>query len=241
MLMEVSNLISLIGKLLRVSFRLILGITGLKLLRLKCRTIEQFIDLAYSFRVGALDIRPLQIREEIDQLLRIISILRPKTLVEIGTCNGGTLFLFCQVADPTATIVSIDLPGGPFGGGYPAWKIPLYKSFARYPTQRIHLLRADSHNPNTLRKVREILTGKPLDFLFIDGDHTYEGVKRDFEMYSPLVRKGGVIAFHDIVEHPPETRCEVSMFWNEIKHGYKYLEIVKDWKQNWAGIGVIFV
>ena len=60
-------------------------------------------------------------------------------------------------------------------------------------------------------------------------------------MYSPLVRKGGVIAFHDIVEHPPETGCEVSMFWNEIKHSYKYLEIVKDWRQNWAGIGVIFV
>ena len=130
MLMEVSNLISLIGKLLRVSFRLILGITGLKLLRLKCRTIEQFIDLAYSFRVGALDIRPLQIREEIDQLLRIISILRPKTLVEIGTCNGGTLFLFCQVADPTATIVSIDLPGGPFRGGI---RLGRYPSISRSP------------------------------------------------------------------------------------------------------------
>jgi len=54
-------------------------------------------------------------------------------------------------------------------------------------------------------------------------------------MYSPLVRKGGIIAFHDIVRHPPETGCEVSMFWNEIKYSYKYLEIVKDWKQNWAG------
>jgi len=49
------------------------------------------------------------------------------------------------------------------------------------------------------------LNGEPLDFLFIDGDHTYEGVKRDFEMYSPLVRNGGIIAFHDIVKHPPET------------------------------------
>ena len=42
-------------------------------------------------------------------------------------------------------------------------------------------------------------------------------------------------AFHDIMEHPPETGCKVSMFWNEIKYSYKYLEIVKDWKQNWAG------
>ncbi|MEM4488736.1 MAG: class I SAM-dependent methyltransferase [Desulfurococcaceae archaeon] len=114
------------------------------------------------------------------------------------------------------------------------------ESFAK-ERQRIHLIRADSHDPKTLEFVKRILGNGKLDFLFIDGDHTYEGVKRDFEMYSPLVRKGGIIAFHDIVEHPPETGCEVSRFWNEIKHSYNYLEIVKSWDQKWAGIGVIYV
>jgi predicted O-methyltransferase YrrM len=47
---------------------------------------------------------------------------------------------------------------------------------------------------------------KRLDFLFIDGDHTYEGVKQDFEMYTPLVRKGGLVAMHDIVPPPAYTR-----------------------------------
>jgi len=60
-------------------------------------------------------------------------------------------------------------------------------------------------------------------------------------MYSPLVRKGGIIAFHDIVIHPLDTKCEVSRFWNEIKHRYVYTEIVKDWNQGWAGIGVLYV
>jgi len=78
-----------------------------------------------------------------------------------------------------------------------------------------------------------------LSFLFIDGDHTYEGVKKDFEMYSPLVKKDEIIAFHDIVPHPPEIGCEVSRFWNEIKHSYRYYEIVKDWNQGWAGIGIL--
>jgi hypothetical protein len=32
------------------------------------------------------------------------------------------------------------------------------------------------------------LGGERVDFIFIDGDHTYEGVKRDFEMHSPLMR-----------------------------------------------------
>lgn len=60
-------------------------------------------------------------------------------------------------------------------------------------------------------------------------------------MYSPLVREGGIVAFHDICPHPPETGCEVNKFWLEIKNEYKHVEIVKYWKQGWAGIGVLYV
>ncbi len=224
----------------------------------KLSSIEELVDFAFNFherlwlpipskfkgayRIVAyrIGIRPIQVREEIIELLRIVSELKPKALIEIGTAAGGTLFLFSRVASPDALIVSIDLPGGKFGGGYPEWKIPIYRSFAK-DDQKIVLLRADSHDPKTLEEVRRILGNRKLDFLFIDGDHSYEGVRKDFEMYSPLVREGGIIAFHDIVEHPPETGCEVSKFWNEIKHRYKYAEIVKDWNQKWAGIGVLYV
>jgi predicted O-methyltransferase YrrM len=89
--------------------------------------------------------------------------------------------------------------------------------------------------------VENILKGRKLDFLFIDGDHRYEGVKMDFEMYGKLVGKGGIIAFHDICPHPPQTGCEVNKFWCEIKNRYEHIEIIKDWKQGWAGIGVIYV
>ena len=102
-------------------------------------------------------------------------------------------------------------------------------------------MRRDSHDPRTLEEVRRILGDEKVDFLFIDGDHTYEGVKRDFEMYSPLVKEGGIVAFHDICPHPPETKCEVSKFWNEVKQKYRHVEIVEDWNQKWAGIGVLYV
>lgn len=36
-------------------------------------------------------------------------------------------------------------------------------------------------------------------------------------MYRKLVREGGIIALHDIISHPPETGCEVSKVWDEIK------------------------
>ena len=103
------------------------------------------------------------------------------------------------------------------------------------------MLRADSHSPKTFKLVKTVLADKKVDFLFIDGDHTYEGVKRDFNMYSSLVKEGGIIAFHDIVEHDPRSSCKVNKFWNELKNDHEYLEIIKDRKQKWAGIGVIYL
>jgi predicted O-methyltransferase YrrM len=38
---------------------------------------------------------------------------------------------------------------------------------------------------------------KPIDLLFIDGDHSYEGVKKDWDLYSPMLKKGSVVIFHD--------------------------------------------
>ena len=202
--------------------------------------IHEAVDFAFSFNCLGVSIKPSQVMYEIAKLLELIAELKPKTVLEIGTAGGGTLFLFTRVADPEAKIISIDLPGGPFGGGYPKWKIPLYKSFSR-GGQKIYLIRRDSHDPQTLEEVKRILSGERVDFLFIDGDHSYEGVKKDFKIYSPLLRKGGIIAFHDIVPGPPENVGGVPVFWNEIKHEFAYMEIVKDWKQNGYGIGVIYV
>ena len=190
--------------------------------------------------MGGLLIKPMQIKEEISELLKILDKIKPKITLEIGTANGGILFLFSQVATNDATILSIDLPGGKFGGGYPKWKIPLYKSFAR-KNQKIHLIRADSHSQETLEKVKNILNGKKIDFLFIDGDHSYEGVREDYQMYSKLVKRGGIIAFHDILPHPPETGCDVNRFWLEVREPMRHIEIVKNWSQGWAGIGMLYV
>lgn len=184
-------------------------------------------------------IKPLQVPEEILGLLRILDDRKPKVIIEIGTANGGTLFLFCRVASKDATIVSIDLPGGRFGGGYPRYRISLYKAF-RLPKQKLHFVQADSHSRETLERVKNILGDRKVDFVFIDGDHSYEGVKNDLDMFSPLVKDGGIIAFHDIVVHPQEIGCAVSVFWDEIKQGgYEYIEIVSDWDQGMGGIGLI--
>jgi predicted O-methyltransferase YrrM len=183
-------------------------------------------------------IQSIQVRSEILNLLSVIRIQKPKTILEIGTAMGGTLFLLARNAPAGCQIISVDLPNGPFGGGYPEWKILLYESFA-LPNQTMLLLRYDSHSKITHRMV-EVATPHGIDFLFIDGDHTYEGVKKDFEMYSPLVNPGGIIAFHDITKHPKETGCDVHRFWNEVKQKYQHEEFIENPNQIGYGIGVLY-
>ncbi|MBY9005686.1 MAG: class I SAM-dependent methyltransferase [Candidatus Lokiarchaeota archaeon] len=198
--------------------------------------LEEIIDFAlYNNKFF---IKPSQIRSEIAGLLKILKESKPKYILEIGTYAGATLFLYSQVVAENAQIISVDLPGGSHGGGYPEWKKPIFKAFAP-PTRRITLIRDDSHRYATLKKVKRILNNNKLDFLFIDGDHTYQGVKKDFRLYNDLVKDNGLIAFHDIVPHPPESNCEVNKFWNEIKNKFVSNELVEDWNQNWGGIGII--
>src|SRR4051812_44637498 len=182
---------------------------------------------------------PIQRRTEIRGLMNAVRRIAPRRLLEIGTANGGTLFLLTRMAALDAHVISVDLPGGSYGGDRNEWKHDIWRAF---PTgkQKLTLLRSDSHRQETLARVTQELNGMPLDFLMIDGDHTYEGVKRDFEMYSPLVRSGGLIAFHDICEHPQRAGGEVFRFWQEVRSGRNATEFIEDAKSGF-GIGTVRV
>lgn len=192
---------------------------------------EELVDFCLSQPLA-----PLQIRSELLSLATEVGALRARNSMEIGTYNGGTLFLLCRLADSNARIVSLDQHRGHLGG---ARKV-IYYSFLR-GRQRLNIITGDSHSDHTLARVSRHLGPEKLDFLFIDGDHSYNGVKLDFEMYSPLVHPGGVIAFHDIVAHPPEAQCHVKEFWDEVKPRYRHREIIDNPQQQWGGIGVLYV
>src|SRR6266516_3996893 len=75
-----------------------------------------------------------------------------------------------------------------------------------------------SHEEGTLQALKDLLGGDLVDLLFIDGDHSYAGVRRDFEMYSPLVADQGMVAFHDICHHPHHPDVGVDMLWRSEEH-----------------------
>jgi len=200
--------------------------------------LQALVDRVYTGFGGLM--RPLQVRSELAAFIALVADRRPSAILEIGTATGGTFFLLARAAREDACLISIDLPCGSFGGGYPGWRAPLYRSFALH-NQKIALIRADSHSADTFSRVTEVLGTSPLEVLYIDGDHTYAGVKKDFEMYAPLVQKGGLIIFHDIARNPPEPGCDVFTFWEEVKKRYAHREIVEDKDQVGKGIGVLFV
>jgi cephalosporin hydroxylase len=178
-----------------------------------------------------------QVRSEITALLERLRAIAPQTVVEIGTHKGGNSFMFCHALASVKCVVGVDLC---------VQNAPKLIHFARQG-QVYRALHGDSQTQQMLDRVKSQLHGRPVDFLFIDGDHSYRGVRTDFELYSPLVRKGGIIALHDIV---PDHRTrfgkdtgsyagEVYKLWGELKQRYDCEEIVNDAEQDGFGIGVV--
>ena len=77
-----------------------------------------------------------------------------------------------------------------------------------------------SQEMDTYWRVQDVLAGRPIDMLYIDGDHMYVPCKEDWGMYAPLVRPGGVVVLHDaVIEDNPTV--EVYQFYREVREGRK--------------------
>ncbi len=70
----------------------------------------------------------------------------------------------------------------------------------------------DSHDPEIINQVKES-SDKLYDMAFIDGDHSYEGVKQDWDNYTPMVKPGGLVILHDITNR----KEGVKELWQEIE------------------------
>jgi GT2 family glycosyltransferase/predicted O-methyltransferase YrrM len=186
---------------------------ALKQLR-RIRTVAQnaTFDEAYAFAEAEIGI--VQKREEIQWLFELVRAARPRVVLEIGLDLGGTFFLWSRAAAPDAHLLAIDTrPPGRLGVWSP---FPLVRRGFAVGSQRVSLLMgSDSHSETTRGRIAAFLDGRPIEFLFIDGDHSRDGIWQDFEMYSPLVAPGGLVAFHDVSPDPAEWTEGVARFWRE--------------------------
>lgn len=222
-----------INKILRVATSVLSLLRAIKKLHGQ-ETPEHLVAMAMECPA----IAPLQVPSEFNELARLVKENGCRKILEIGTYRGGTLFVFSRLAEPEAAIISVDYSPSLHGKLARSIQPLLFRRMIQ-PNQKLFLLRADSHRQETLEKIKLILNGGQLDFLFIDGDHSYDGVKLDFTMYSPLVRTGGLIAFHDIAR-AGEVK-QVYRFWDEVKQRYNHREIVHSTDSDVEGIGILLL
>ena len=136
-----------------------------------------------------------------------------KNIVEIGVWKGGTTVLWSKVVEK-------------HGGRIIAIDIKKQKDNIFDKCKNVTFIEDDSSCQSTVNFVKQQF--KHIDLLMIDGDHSYNGIARDFKIYAPLVKKDGFIVFHDIIDSAErrKNKCFVGQFWNEIKNKYFHIEFI---------------
>lgn len=173
------------------------------------------------------------VRQRIEELCAVAGILiaaQPRNILEIGVYSGGSFALWCALASGK----KIGIDSGSIGG-------PIHQNIADFQARfdQVEIIKGDSHDESTKQELLSRLQGEPLDFLFLDGDHTLAGVSLDYQMYAPLVRSGGWIGFHDITEsdyHKEMNAGGSAEHWSALEHPRK---IHLNWRDPVFGIGMI--
>jgi predicted O-methyltransferase YrrM len=175
-----------------------------------------------------------QVDTEFLPLLEEYKRLSPKkNILEIGAYNGGTYWYWLKYAEPESNIVLID-------NTITYDKSKQWSEWTRSDDNKdknvsLTLLNMDSDDS----RVFDTLRGIMFDFIFVDGGHSYEVSKKDYENFYPMLRKDGIISFHDI-NNAGYPAFGVKKLWGEIKRiGIGYREIITMLEQV-GGIGIIY-
>lgn len=148
---------------------------------------------------------------ELHWLYNKLEVIKPNVIMEIGNWAGGNLYVFSHLLHKdTDILIGLDYEKRDY-----TWD-PKKETCAQF-----HQIIRDSHSPKTKQVIEEILGDRKIDFLYIDGDHSESGTKQDYEMYSPLVRDGGMIGFHDLEDKGRgigTSNAGAGGFWLKLDH-----------------------
>jgi predicted O-methyltransferase YrrM len=157
-----------------------------------------------------------------------------RNFLEIGTNSGGTSSVFLKMFENG---VSIDLE-----------RCQNTKELKEINPNFIQFI-----GDSGARDIFNSVSYKLYDMIFIDADHTMEGVRRDYLQYKDLLAEDGIIVFHDI---RPNNKfivnqiVDIKVFWDKIKTVYNWEEFMTDEfpdsidelnniDPDWGGIGVL--
>ena len=146
-----------------------------------------------------------------------------RAIVEIGVYHGASTALLAHAMAPGGTLVAIDPhPAGRLGISFE--RLVARREVARAgPAGEVRWLRLTSHAAAVAWPGRA-------DCIFVDGDHSWNGIARDWADWSPRIDAGGVILLHDSRSVPWRPDHDAVRFTNEIVAAdarFRHLESVE--------------
>ena len=178
---------------------------------------------------GYPDIYTIQKENELYWLIDELIKNEVKTLLSIGLCDGGSEWHIARIyreKDFDIEITGIDVLRRP------GLKKNIQDIISTWK-QSFRFIHGSSNSAEVISQLGRY------DAVWIDGDHSYEGVKKDFELALNVANK--MIAFHDIIDcdYNRIKGTYVSKLWLEIKDsGYHTRELAGT---NWGGIGIVYL
>jgi hypothetical protein len=165
----------------------------------------------------------------------LVAATKPKVIVELGTHKGNSLFSFAQAIkdfELKTKIHAVDTWEGDEHAGF--YGEDVYKTFLDIKNRYYEDVNIIPHKM-LFDKAIEDFDDNTIDILHIDGLHTYNAVKHDFETWLPKVKKKtGIILFHDVCEKSDD--FGVYKLWEELKKKYKTITF-----GHYHGLGVLFL
>jgi hypothetical protein len=157
---------------------------------------------------------------------------KPRLFVELGVHNGFSYFVGCQSIQEcqlNSKAFAVDHWLGDSQAGF----------FDDSVFQGVKTLNQKYSSFSTLLKMSfdealDQFENSSIDLLHIDGFHSYESAKRDFESWLPKMSSSAIILLHDI--HVRRNTFGVYLFWKELKRNYRTIEFVGS-----HGLGVVFL
>ncbi len=165
----------------------------------------------------------------------LVRFLEPARVVELGTHIGGSFFSFCQAvkdAGLQTELWAVDTWQGDEHAGF--YGEDVYGSVVKIVTERF-----SGQSIRLQRMLFDEAASKAednsIDLIHIDGLHTYEATRHDFETWVPKLRDQGIILFHDVGGQAREAGYGSTRAWEELKAQYPALTFEHSW-----GLGVLF-
>jgi len=167
--------------------------------------------------------------------MALVDNLRPRVIVELGTQYGDSYCSFCQAVDQLdmeARCYAVDTWTGDAHAGFfgpetlsnlRAHHDPLYSAFSTLLVK-------------TFDEAAGEFEMRSIDVLHIDGFHTYEAVRRDFDTWLPKLSETGVVLLHDTNEHASD--FGVWRLWQEIRSQYPTFEFLHGHGLGLAAVGL---